>query len=114
MASMMIEKGVGWVKVHRLEPGTEGALVAALERMQRGEAAVDTEAAIQKLAGELPEGFSVEMNIEKGSGTVDLYYPDPEVGYLTAEGIERDDATMGEHLLAALERAKELEKEAKP
>ena len=100
MKSMLIEKGVGWVKLHRLEPGTEDAVVAALERMQRG---VDAEAAIQKLAGELPDGYLVELNIERGSAWVRLYLDGDR-----HEDIELDDSTMGARLLAALDRAKEL------
>lgn len=63
---------------------------------------VDTEDAIQKLAAELPEGFSVAVDIERDSGSVTLYHP----GSVTLETIHPDEGTMGERLLAALEVAK--------
>ena len=62
---------------------------------------VDTEAAIQKLAGELPDDYDVTLHVERGAGWVVLN--DPEGN---AHSIHPDERTMGECLLAALEVAK--------
>lgn len=72
-----------------------------------------TEAAIQKLAAELPENAEVTLHIERGAGWVVLRSTAPH------EDIEEDirmvdDGTVGDTLLKALQRAIELDPTAPP
>jgi hypothetical protein len=62
---------------------------------------VETEAAIQKLAAELPDDYDVTLHIERGAGWVVLNDADGN-----SIDIHSDEGNMGERLLAALEVAK--------
>lgn len=62
----------------------------------------DTEGAVQRIAGELPDGWQVVLEIERGSGLVRLYDPNGD-----DQMIELDEGTIAEQLLAALRIAQE-------
>lgn len=68
-----------------------------------------TEQVIQHIAAELPEGFEVELRVERGSGSVAVVDPDGE-----RHDVHRDDSSVGEILLAALEEAKNRAGGAEP
>ena len=68
-----------------------------------------TEEAIQKLAAELPEGYSVTIDIERGISSVALLMPNDR-----EEDIHPDHGSMGERLLAALARAEEHDRTRYP
>lgn len=60
-----------------------------------------------RLAAELPEGYTVTLRVERHAGWVELELPDPD--HPTGiEHIERDDTGVDGLLSAALERAKQL------
>jgi hypothetical protein len=61
-----------------------------------------TNDAIQKLAAELPEGFNVELSIERGYGGVELILPGG-----MAVPVEKDGGGIAGQLLAALRMARD-------
>jgi hypothetical protein len=83
-----------------VEPGDVDAIGPAIERLKK-DAAIG--AAIQKACGELPEGFDLHLELERGAGTLRLYLIDAD-----ATIDEFDGDTLAEEIVSAIEEAKAL------
>lgn len=93
----------------------DGADRALIERAEAAESRAEAEhaarvaaerdaaigAAIQRAAGELPDGFNVEISVERGSGSVTILNPD---GQLTAMDVDSDNRLAAE-IHAAIDAA---------
>ena len=67
---------------------------------------MDLEAAVQKACGELPDGWTIELHMEKGAGYVSLFGPDDKEIELDLSDSDLSEQIQ-EALMVAIETAKE-------
>jgi hypothetical protein len=61
----------------------------------------DLAAAVETAASELPDGYTIQINVERGAGTVDLIHEDGD-----SVSIDGADMMLAEQVLEALRMAK--------
>jgi hypothetical protein len=72
------------------------------QRCETAEADAATERALQRAAKELPEGWIVRVEVERGAGWVDLHDPS---GAFTVQGLIDADDTLAAAIYRAIDRA---------